>query len=205
MIFGNVKTHSKTHLPLMLVLLACFAHIAAATEFNVADLMQVLSQRAASTSSSRATFIELKYIAALQQPLESSGELFFTAPSRLEKHTLKPKAETLILDGDKLQITRSNGRKMTLALADRPEVSGFVESMRSTLLGDRAALERYYQLETAGSISAWQLQLTPKVESMRKIVSTIRMTGSDAQVKTIELMQADGDRSVMTITAEQTL
>lgn len=203
MISGIVKKNKST---LALLLFAFFAQIAAATELNVADLMQTLSQRALSQrTSSRATFVELKYIAALQQPLESSGELFFTAPSRLEKHTIKPKSETLVLDGDKLQITRSNGRKMTLSLSDRPEISGFVESMRSTLLGDRAALERYYQLDAEGSMSQWQLQLTPKEESMRKIISAIRMTGTDAQIKTIELRQADGDHSVMTITAEQAL
>lgn len=185
----------------LLLLFALFAQVAAATELNVADIMQTLSQR----TSSRATFVELKYIAALQQPLESSGELLFTAPARLEKHTLKPKSETLVLDGDKLQITRSNGRKMTLSLSDRPEVSGFVESVRSTLLGDRAALERYYALDVAGSMQQWQLQLTPKEDAMRKIISTIRMTGANGQIKTIEFKQADGDHSVMTITDEQAL
>ncbi len=185
----------------LLFLFACFAQIAAATELNIADIMQALAQR----TSSRATFVELKYIAALQQPLESSGELFFTAPSRLEKHTIKPKSEMLILDGDKLQITRSNGRKMTLSLSNRPEASGFVESVRSTLLGDRSALERYYQLNVDGTMSQWQLQLTPKEAAMRKIISEIRMTGTHAQIKTIEFKQADGDRSVMTITDEQSL
>jgi len=185
----------------LLFLFACFAQIAAATELNIADIMQALAQR----TSSRATFVELKYIAALQQPLESSGELFFTAPSRLEKHTIKPKSEMLILDGDKLQITRSNGRKMTLSLSNRPEASGFVESVRSTLLGDRSALERYYQLNVDGTMGQWQLQLTPKEAAMRKIISEIRMTGAHAQIKTIEFKQADGDRSVMTITDEQSL
>ncbi len=185
----------------LLFLFACFAQIATATELNIADIMQALAQR----TSSRATFVELKYIAALQQPLESSGELFFTAPSRLEKHTIKPKSEMLILDGDKLQITRSNGRKMTLSLSNRPEASGFVESVRSTLLGDRSALERYYQLNVDGTMSQWQLQLTPKEAAMRKIISEIRMTGTHAQIKTIEFKQADGDRSVMTITDEQSL
>ncbi|MET0378799.1 MAG: LolA-related protein [Spongiibacteraceae bacterium] len=185
----------------LLLLLAFFSQIAAATELNIADIMQTLAQR----TSSRATFVELKYIAALQQPLESSGELFFTAPSRLEKHTIKPKSEILVLDGDKLQITRSNGRKMTLSLSDRPEASGFVESVRSTLLGDRAALERYYLLSAGGSMNQWQLQLTPKEEAMRKIISEIRVTGINAQIKTIEFRQADGDRSIMTITDEHAL
>lgn len=186
---------------LFTVLLAGLTQMVAAAPLDIGEIMRTLSQR----TSSRANFVELKYIAALQQPLESSGELFFIAPARLEKFTAKPKSERLVLDGDKLQITRSNGRRMTLNVSDRPEVSGFVESVRSTLLGDRAALERYYALEAEGSTGDWRLQLTPKDDAMRKVISEIRMTGANEQLKSIEFKQADGDRSVMTITDERPL
>ena len=185
----------------LLLAFALFAQAVAAAELDIGTIMQTLSQR----TSSRANFVELKYIAALQQPLESSGELFFIAPARLEKFTTKPKSERLVLDGDKLQIVRSNGRKMTLSVSERPEVAGFVESVRSTLRGDRAALERYYTLRAEGSTDNWQLLLTPREDAMRKIISEIRMSGAHAQVRTIEFNQADGDRSVMTITDERPL
>jgi len=61
-----------------------------AADLSVADLMHMLGQKKSGT----ATFVEKKYIAMLKQPLESSGELAFTAPDRLEKRTLKPKAES---------------------------------------------------------------------------------------------------------------
>ena len=41
--------------------------------------------------SGKATFVEKKYLAMLDQPLESSGELSFTA-DRLEKRTVKARA-----------------------------------------------------------------------------------------------------------------
>ncbi|HET8710524.1 MAG TPA: outer membrane lipoprotein carrier protein LolA, partial [Spongiibacteraceae bacterium] len=107
-----------------------------AKNWSVSDLMHLLSLQ----KTRKAAFTEKKYIAALQEPLESSGELSFTAPDRLEKRIIKPKPEAVVLDGDKLLIERRNGRKMTLSLSERPEVSGFVESIRATLVGDRAAL-----------------------------------------------------------------
>lgn len=185
----------------LLLAFALVVQTAAAAELDIGEIMRTLSQR----QSSRANFVELKYIAALQQPLESSGELFFIAPARLEKLTTKPKSERLVLDGDRLQITRTNGRKITMNISDRPEVSGFVESVRSTLRGDRAALERYYMLAAEGSTGDWRLQLTPREAAMRKVISEIRMTGAHAQIMTIEFQQADGDRSVMTITDEKPL
>ena len=166
-----------------------------AAEWQVSDLMQLLSQQ----KSRKASFVEKKYIAALQEPLESSGELLFTAPARLEKRTLKPKPEAVTLDGDKLQIERRNGRKLTLSLSERPEVSGFVESIRATLSGDHSALARYYQLALDGSADDWRLSLVPTQPEMLKIISAIRIAGSRDVIGTIEFMQADGDRSVMTI------
>ena len=59
-----------------------------------------------------ATFTETKTISILDQPIESSGELLFIAPARLEKRTLKPKPETMVLDGDTLTI-HYNDRALT--------------------------------------------------------------------------------------------
>jgi hypothetical protein len=167
-------------------------------QWNIADLMSLLSQQ----KTRKATFVEKKYIAALEQPLESSGELSFSAPDRLEKRITKPRPEAVALEGDNVLIERSNGRKLRLALSERPEVSGFVESIRSTLTGDRSALERFYAMKLTGAAEQWQLSLTPLQPQMLKIISEIRIAGARDVVATIEFMQADGDRSVMTITDE---
>lgn len=178
----------------MLLLAVTFAN---AAEWGMSDLMQMLSQHKSGT----ATFVDKKYIAMLDQPLESSGELSFTAPDHLEKRTLKPKPEAVFLDGDKLTLVRADGRKMTVSLSDRPEVSAFVESIRATLSGDRSALERYYTVELNGTADQWQLTLTPVQPKMLKVINQIRIGGLRAQVKTIAFYQADGDHSVMTITS----
>jgi hypothetical protein len=118
----------------------------------------------------------------------------------LEKRLTKPKPEAVILDGDKLILERSNGRKLTLSLSERPEVSGFVESIRATLSGDRSALERFYTVTLNGSAEQWQLSLVPLQPQMLKIIAEIRIAGARDVIATIEFLQADGDRSVMTIT-----
>lgn len=173
------------------------AGLCQAAELSVTDLMQMLGQ----TKSATATFVEKKYIAMLKQPLESSGELAFTAPDHLEKRTIKPKAESVVLEGDKLMLERSDGRKVTIALSDRPEVAAFVESIRATLSGDRGGLERFYTLALSGGAEQWQLNLTPIQPRMQKVISQIRIAGNQAQVRTIEFLHADGDRSEMVITS----
>jgi hypothetical protein len=105
-----------------------------AGELNLPDLMQLLAQH----KSGKASFIEKKYIGILEKPVESSGELAFTAPDKLEKRTLKPKSESLVLEGDNLTVDQPDRRRLTVSLQDHPEIAAFVQSIRGTLAGDRA-------------------------------------------------------------------
>lgn len=178
------------------LLLLCGAAPAGAAGWGLQDLMQMMGQH----KTGSATFVEKKYIAMLKEPVESSGELSFAAPDRLEKRTLRPKPEAITLQGNRLQMERSDGRRLSVALSDRPEVAAFVESIRATLNGDRGALERYYNVSLSGSPDQWQLILVPQQSRMQKIIRQIRIGGARAQVRNIAFLQADGDRSEMTIT-----
>jgi outer membrane lipoprotein-sorting protein len=134
----------------------------------------------------------------LEEPVDSSGELFYTAPDRMEKRTLKPKPESMILDGDTLVMERG-GKKRRLTLQNTPELSAFIDSIRGTLAGDRKALERHYQLSLEGATDDWTLQLIPVDEKIQAVVSRIRITGVGNEVRSVETIQADGDSSLMLI------
>lgn len=164
------------------------------TQFNIAQLMTNLAKN----PQGAASFTEKKFISILEQPVESSGELLFIAPARLEKRTLNPRPETVVLDGDTLTLERGK-RKHVLQLKDYPEVAGMIESIRATLAGDRRALERVYHLALEGDSERWTLQLTPLDAKIGKVIARIRMEGARAMVRSIEILQADGDSSLMTI------
>ena len=165
------------------------------TPWDLDQLMQSL----AATKSGHASFIEKKTIAILDKPVDSSGELFYTAPNRLEKRTLKPKAESMVLDKDKL-IVEQRGRKHVLSLQSYPEIAAFIDSIRGTLAGDRKALERSYKLSMAGTQQDWNLSLLPLEDKMKKVVNSINISGKSNNLETIEIKQADGDSSIMIIT-----
>ena len=126
--------------------------------------MQDLGQ----VKTAKGRFVERKYLAILTAPLESSGTLVYIAPSRLEKHTLAPRAESLVLDGDQLTIeSKEPNQRRTLALQDYPVVWAFVESIRSTLAGDLALLKRFYEIALDGDEGKWRLVLKPSDPKMR--------------------------------------
>lgn len=166
-----------------------------AQDWGVDALMQLLAQ----TKSSRANFVEQKYLSAVEVPLESSGELIYQAPDRLEKRTLKPSLESLVLDKDVLLLERK-GRKRSIPLQSYPEVGAFVESIRATLAGDRQALDQNYQVALEGKRDRWHLLLRPLQAKAAAMVSQVKLSGQREHVDTIEILQGNGDRSVMTIT-----
>jgi len=165
-----------------------------AAEWDIDQLMRGLAQ----IRSDHASFVEKKFIAMLDKPVESSGELFYTAPDHLEKRTIKPKPESMILDHGTLVIER--GRQVhRLQSQDYPELAAFIDSVRGTLAGDRKALERNYRLSLDGTVERWTLQLLPLDEKMQAVVKRIRVAGVRDTVRSIEITQADGDSSLMLI------
>lgn len=172
-----------------------FSAICQAEDWNVEQLMQTLAQ----AKPSRATFIEKKHISLLDKPVESSGELFFTAPDYLAKRTLKPKPESLIVEGDRLLIERGS-KTYYFQVQSHPELAIFINSIRGTLAGDIVSLQRNFSLQLDGTAEKWTLQLSPTHEKIKAQLQHIRIAGRNDQVRSIEVSQADGDHSTMTIT-----
>ena len=148
-----------------------------------------------------ATFTEVRKLAVLDRPLESSGELFYEAPDHLEKRTLRPKPETLLLEHGVLTARRGH-RTWIMSLHDFPQVVPFVESIRATLAGDRSALERFFTLTFGGTVERWSLVLVPKDATVAHVVKEIRIEGERDALHTVLITQSDGDTAVMTIGRE---
>ena len=179
--------------------LCCLAFVYAAPALAADWTLERLMQRLAETRFAHASFVEQKSIAMLEQPVESSGELFYSAPDRFEKRTLQPKPEVMRLEGNMLVVEQ--GRKKRVLNLDRyPEVAAFVASIRGTLAGDRAALEENFTLSLSGSEQDWLLLLEPKADKIRKLLKEMRISGSGGALLSIAVEQADGDSSFMTIT-----
>ena len=178
----------------ILVALMLVSGISSATEWNIDQLMLSLAE----IRTDHASFVEKKSIAMLDKPVESSGELLYIAPDHLEKRTLKPRAESMTVDGSTLLIERGR-QKHRLQLSDYPELAAFIDSIRGTLAGDRSALERHYQLSLEGTPKNWTLQLLPVEEKMQAVVKKIRIKGVENTVRSIEITQRDGDSSLMLI------
>ena len=195
MISGDSRAALRARLLSLLLLLA--APDAAA--WGIEQLMQDLAR----VKTAHAKFVERKYLAILTAPLESSGTLTYIAPHRLEKRTLAPRPESLVLERDQLILESGEPkRRRSIRLEDYPVVGAFVESIRSTLAGDLDLLNRLYKIALEGDERKWRLVLKPADPKMQEVISEIRISGSRNRIGAIEFLEAGGDRSVMTITRD---
>ena len=175
------------------------AAAADSSTWDVARLMQELAK----VKTSKARFVERRYVGILTTPLESSGTLLYVAPDRLEKRTLSPRVELMLLEGDRLTLeSEQPKRRRSIRLEDYPAVGVFVESIRSTLAGDLAALKRLFDVALEGDERQWRMLLRPIEPKMQELLSEIRINGRGGTIGSIEFLEPNGDRSTMTITRD---
>lgn len=190
---------------LSLVLIACMAPALARSADD--SLVRLFSELGAQRER-HARFSERKFSALLKTPVESSGTLIFRAPNYLEKRTVEPQRETVRIEGSVVTYESAAGRggaqERTFSLSDAPLLAALIESLRATLAGDLPALRRHYdvswstpapQLQTGG----WQLTLVPRERALLDAVSKVVLRGVVAEVATVEIVEANGDLTLMQI------
>lgn len=203
MIFGGSPFARQVRKVLLLLSAGACSFAAAAAEpgdaagWDIKRLMHDLAQ----VETAKGRFVERRYLAILATPLEFSGTLVYIAPNRLEKHTLAPRQESLVLEREELTIEdKERFKRRTFHLQDYPLMRAYVEGVRSTLAGDLSTLTRFYRVALFGGERRWRLTLEPSEPGMREAVSEIRISGERGWINAVEIIETGGDRSVMTIT-----
>jgi outer membrane lipoprotein-sorting protein len=165
-----------------------------APAFDLARLMQLL----AATPSSEVPYVEKKFSALLSQPVVSSGTLVYRRPDVVEKNMATPRRESYRIAGRELVVAR-NGTERRMALSSEPLLGAFAASLRGVLSGDAKQLGEYFRLALDGTESEWKLEMTPIDEEIARYVTRIIVTGRAGRVREVEVREASGDRSVMTV------
>lgn len=156
-------------------------------------LMALLAQR----KHGEVTFVEQDHLSVLTRPLKSSGVLIYDAPGHLEKRTLKPRPVDLVLDHGVLTMRRG-GRTYRIDVNAYPRIAPYIDAISNTLAGNRAALERLFEVGFQGSLAHWTLTLRP-LDTHTSHLSRIRIEGARDEIRSIVIVHTNGDHSRMTL------
>jgi outer membrane lipoprotein-sorting protein len=176
------------------LLLASVLALAVTPDTELDSILASLAQR----RHGHALYSERIESALFKRPLVTSGELFFDAPDRLEKRTLKPTPEDLLVEGDVVTIVRGTHRT-SMRLSDHPQLSPLLNGIRATLAGDRSALENTFQLAFRTEDSGWALTLQPLPSENKPLYKHIQIHGVGDKVQGVMLERGSGERTTMTL------
>lgn len=185
---------TSTGLRLLGLALFCISSPLRAADWGLPQLMAGF----AAIEESRARFQEEKHLAMLTEPLRLSGTLRYVRPDQIEKLIAQPYAESLRIEQGRLEWT-AQGRTRTLSLRSQPQIWALVESLRATLAGDLPALQRHYAVKFDGSRAKWEITLEPRFDSLSQYIQKIRLQGRDNLLRQVEIVEANGSRSLMRI------
>jgi Outer membrane lipoprotein carrier protein LolA-like len=166
----------------------------AADTFDLTALAALLAQR----KSGEARFEETRLVSGIDGPLLSSGTLSFTAPDAFARHTLRPREESMAVQGNVMTLKRG-GRSRQMTLDAVPELTALVEAMRGTLTGDAVALQKYFTTAVAGNAQGWKLTLVPRDRALGAQVREVAIEGQRGDMRVVSLWLSGGDSSRMTI------
>lgn len=179
-----------------LVVLACALIPWVAHALTLAELLGSMS----AITDQRGRFVERKTLAVLDKPVEVKGTLVYRRPDFLERRNDPPADEVMTVSGDHLNVAwPSKHEKRDLTLSSNPVVWAFVESIRATLSGNGASLERFYWATLTGTLDHWTLSLEPRASGVASYVKTILLSGDHTRIRRVQVMEANGDESVMDI------
>ncbi len=184
----------------LMLLSGAFARAGHAEASSDSALLSDLLSRFAAIQSMQAHFSEEKYMPLLAVPLKSEGTLYYAKPRLLARHTEKPQKGSLILRDDKLSFGDA-AHQESLSLDAQPAVRVLVDTFVSVLAGDGAALTKLATLKVESLPGgAFRIHVTPKDRGVLRIVQSMSFEGKGPVLSRMELLDANGDRTVTTFT-----
>jgi outer membrane lipoprotein-sorting protein len=150
-----------------------------------------------------ARFREEKHLTLLQAPLVSEGSIYFTPPARFARHTDKPIASVMVIDGNQLQFGNADGQE-SMNLGTNPVARLFADAFVMLLSGNRAGLEKIFKMQltpkAGAAASEWKLVLTPRVAPMDKMIKELELRGRGLDLNELDVREASGDWTRTTFT-----
>ena len=179
---------------------ACVLDVLLRRRVRAGDRARESDAAAVAVKSSTVRFTETKRMAALSEPLTLSGKLPYVRGRLLERDIDAPYKERMMVEGQSVVVASpARSRIRSYSLRGVPAAWAFVEGLRATLGGDLDTLERYFRVTFSGAVGAWKIELVPLDEEMARYVEAIVFRGSRADITSIQVGEAGGDSSLMTI------
>ena len=111
----------------------------------------------------------------LKDPVVNEGKVWFTLPDKIRREIGGKTPSTTVIDGKKMSIYYPNYQQVEIYdLEKRPLIK---DSLRALTAGlNFREVASYYEMTGSKNGSDYQITLTPKTASVRKLVKSVDLT-----------------------------
>jgi outer membrane lipoprotein carrier protein len=186
---------------LLLFLLASFANSVKAQPLSPTDvktLLERIREKRAAAPSMQADFQEQRKIHLLDEPINSSGKIWFQAPNKFRVERKGNAPSITVSDGQQLWIYYPNFKSAErYSLAKRSPLDAAISAITTAL--NLENVEHTFRITGEKSEKGYDLELTPRNPSMKRIFQKLLLhLSNDLFAERTDMLQANGDRTVTT-------
>ncbi|ASL44930.1 Outer-membrane lipoprotein carrier protein [Burkholderia sp. AD24] len=156
-------------------------------------LVSQIAAHLAQAKGVRAQFTQTQTLAAMKQPLVSSGSLlFFRERGVIWQIDTPYKATYVITDSGVAELNAAGQRVTTHSAQGARGVAQVSKMMRAMLGGDLSALYSQFDVQADGSAAQWRMQLTPNQPQIAQSIKGLEMSGGD-YLQSLRITLVNGD------------
>ncbi len=141
-----------------------------------------IAKRLVKTPITQGNFQQQKHLKVLKKPLISTGSFTYDQNKGVIWKTLTP-VESILLVNESRLLTEQGEQTVPAA---------FGKVFKAMLGGDLAQLTDGFTITGTDQLTSWQLELTPKDEMLRKVISTMVLSG-DTELRGLEIRETGGN------------
>jgi len=161
-------------------------------------VLQALAQPVPSNTR----FVERRESDLLEEPLILRGEMARPDADRLVRSVLAPYAERSEIHGERVVVTREDGRERRFSLRRAPALAALRDGLQALLSGDAQALQASFEVtleeaagEAADGADAWRFTMRPHAARVAEHIERLEAIGRGDTLRCLLTHEADGSMS----------
>lgn len=158
------------------------------------DIMEMLTQHAASMQCMNCRFTQQKTMAMLAEPTVSEGLMNYNSPDKMRWEYTSPYSFALLVDGEKItKIT--DGNEEVLDAKSGRMYQGIVSIIMSSATGQKLFDKSMFDVAITDDGEFWKAEMKPKKHNMKRMFSmlTFYFAKSTNIINKVEMTEASGD------------
>ncbi len=182
----------------VVALLAIGVKAAPLSPADVKTLLERIREKGAAAPSMQADFQEQRKVHLLDEPINSSGKIWFQAPNKFRIERKGNAPSITVSDGQQLWIYYPNFKSAEhYSLAKRSPLDAAISAITTAL--NLENVEHTFHIAGDKAAKGYDLELTPRNPSMKRIFQKLLLHLSDNLfAERTDMLQPNGDQVVTT-------